>query len=484
MRLRLSLRLALLFALSGAVVAGGLVAHGVVNSRRQAYAQAERLGEVTLTALTALVQSEARQGRLNALGPSFEGLVRQAGIATIVVRDRRGRRLVGRSDDPRLTTREPAPGRLLSEVGDGIYDVEGPVDLGSRGKGVLQVGFRTTALERRLAEIGSQGVGAGVTAFLALTLLGWLVGMFAGERLERIVGRLEAMAADPERFRRLGGGEGTDEVSRLVAAFNRMGYTLKAETAERRRLEAEKRELSAMLVHDLKTPLTVIRSGITLLADLATKTDGKRANARTFELLEMSTARLQRMVEDVLQLAKLEESPGLQGAESVDLKALAKACAKDFELVAADRKQELHLKLSRSAVPSVHGDPALLRRVLDNLVHNAVEHTPAGGSITIAVKADAGAAVVEVSDSGPGVPPEAREHIFRKFFQKDYKRFVGNVGLGLALCEKVVARHGGSIGIGDAQPRGARFYFTLPGAPSNGNGSAPEGAAPDASTAP
>ena len=484
MRLRLSLRLAVVFALSGGLVAGGLVAHGVSASRREAYAQAERLGRVTVAALAALVESEARQGRLNRLGPSFENLLRESNIATVVVKDRRGRRLVGRSDDPALLAREPRLGRAPSEIDDGLYEVEGPVDLGPRGRGSLQVGFRTIALEGRLAEIASQAVGAGVTAFLAITLIAWLIGMFAGERLERLVGRLEAMAADPEKFRRLGGGEGSDEVSRLVAAFNRMGYTLKAETAERRRLEAEKRELSAMLVHDLKTPLTVIRSGITLLADIATKADGKRANARTFELLEMSTARLQRMVEDVLQLAKLEESPGLQGAEAVDMKVLAKSCAKDFELVTADRKQELALKLSRSAVPLVHGDPALLRRVLDNLVHNAVEHTPAGGAITIAVKPGEGGALVEVSDSGPGVPPEAREHIFRKFFQKDYKRFVGNVGLGLALCEKVVARHGGTIGIGDAEPRGARFYFTLPAAP-NGNGApSPAGSAPGASTAP
>ena len=67
-------------------------------------------------------------------------------------------------------------------------------------------------------------------------------------------------------------------------------------------------------------------------------------------------------------------------------------------------------------------------------------------------------------DAGPGVPPDAREHIFRKFFQKDVKRHVGNVGLGLALCEKVVLRHGGIIGIDDAKPKGARFYFTLPAA--------------------
>ena len=462
--MRLSYRLALVFAVSGGLVAGGLVLLGVRSSRHEAYAQTERLGGVTLTAVRAVVQSEARQGRLAQVGRSFTDLLRQAQIATIVVRDKKGKRLVGSSEDPKLIGREPKPGRRLAEVTDGIYDVEGPVDLGPRGKGVVQVGFRTGALEARLDEIGARGVQAGVTAFGAITLIAWLIGLFAGERLERLVGRLEAMASDPQNFRRLGGEDGGDEVSRLTTAFNRMGVSLRAETRRRRVLETEKHELAAMLVHDLKTPMTVIRSGITLLADFATKA-GKREHNRTFELLEMSTARLQRMVEDVLQLAKLEEMNGLQSAELVEMSALARACAKDFGLIVADRKQHLDLSLPDEAPPPVLGDPGLLRRVLDNLVHNAVEHTPKGGHIRIAVRREAAGVIVEVSDSGPGVPPEAREQLFLKFFQRDMKRHVGNVGLGLALCEKVVTRHGGAIGVGDAAEKGARFYFTLPVAP-------------------
>jgi len=463
--MRLSYRLALVFAVSGGLVAGGLVLLGVRSSRHEAYAQAEHLGGVTLTAVRAVVHSEARQGRLAAVGRSFTELLRQSQIATIVVRDRKGKRLVGSSEDPKLIGRVPKPWRRVAQVDDGIYDVEGPVDLGPRGKGVVQLGFRTDALEGRLDEIGARGVQAGVMAFLAITLVAWLIGLFAGERLERLVGRLEAIAADPQGFRRLGGDGGSDEVSRLIGAFNRLGVSLRAETRRRRTLEAEKQELAAMLVHDLKTPMTVIRAGITLLSDFASK-DGKREHNRTYELLEMSTARLQRMVEDVLQLAKLEEMSGLAYTEPVEVGSLARACAKDFGLIVADRKQTLDLSVPDAAFPSVLGDAALLRRVMDNLVHNAVEHTPSGGKITLHVRAEGANVLVEVSDSGPGVPLEAREQLFVKFFQRDMKRHVGNVGLGLALCDKVVSRHGGSIGIGDAIPKGARFYFSLPVAPA------------------
>ena len=465
--MRLSRRLALIFALFGAAIVGGLVTWHVRQSRREAYAQAERLGSVTLEAVRALVQAQAHQGRFIELGRNFADLVRQADVATIVVRDRKGRRLVGRSDDPGLLAREPRPGRPIADADDGLYDVEGPVDLGARGKGTVAGGFHTERLEARLREAAAAGVGAGVTSILALALSAWFIGMFAGERIERVVARIESLSADPEKFRPLrADGMGGAEVSRLASAFNRMGASLKGESGRRRQLEAEKRELSAMLVHDLKTPLTVIRSGISLLAEVAPKPGGKREHARTFELLEMSVLRLQRMVEDVLQIAKLEESAALQRLDVIDMKALASDCSRDFALVAADRRQRLELRLSPDPAPPVLGDPALLRRVLDNLVHNAVEHTPAGGVVAIGVRPEGAGVTVEVSDSGPGVPEEARADVFRKFFQKDVKRHVGNVGLGLALCEKVVRRHGGTIGIGDALPRGARFYFTLPGAPS------------------
>src|SRR5262249_46510104 len=145
----------------------------------------------------------------------------------------------------------------------------------------------------------------------------------------------------------------SDEVARLAAAFNRLGASLKEETLRRRELEREKQELSAMLVHDLKTPLTVIRSGITLLQEqLADDADGGEkaektaavrrkftgrapsgTHARTFQLLDMSTKRLQRMVEDVLQLARLEEVTGLRERVPVDVAAMVQACAKDFALV-------------------------------------------------------------------------------------------------------------------------------------------------------
>jgi signal transduction histidine kinase len=473
--MRLSHRLTLVFSLFGVAIAGGFLYTQLREVRGVAYERERHMGEAAASAVKALVEAQYRAGSPGRLGRSVDELVRQTDIAAISVFDTKGKRLFHRFDDQKLDGRRPHPGVPLEEVKDGLYDVERTVDLGGR-PGLLEIGIRTGPLERRLHEIGGRAVRSGVMAMLAIAIIAWLIGTWFGLRIEQIVPRVEALARDPLAFKPLRGAPHDDEVSRLAAAFNGLGASLRTETLRRRELEREKQDLAAMLVHDLKTPLTVIRSGIALLEDQLKDPEDAAAPAkprapgrapagtqeRTFQLLEMSTKRLQRMVEDVLQLARLEEVSGLREREPVDVGAMILACSRDFALVVADRKQRITVKLPKEPLPRVPGDGTLLRRVLDNLVHNAVEHTPTGGLVTLAAEARGGRVRLSVCDSGPGVPPEARADLFRKFFQKDLKRHVGNVGLGLAFCEKVVLRHDGAIGVEDAQPRGACFYFELP----------------------
>ncbi len=473
--MRLNWQSAILFSLVGIGLTAFLLGDYTRKIRSRAYAQAEHSASLTEKAVAAMVEAEAVQpGALSSRLPErLSRLVKQEGVAAIVVRNIRGRRLIARFDSKSLAKRRPHPDVPLQRVTDGIYDVSAPIKLGRLGRGEILLSLRVGQLQSELDAISSLAIKLGVTISLGVTMLAWILGLFFGMELQRLIPRIEDLARSPEDFRPIKVPEsGRDEISRLIRSVNSLGAGLKNEMSRRRDLEEEKQELSSMLVHDLKTPLTVIRSGLGLLAEqwdinhVVPPEKERRARnesprPRTFELLESSSERLLRMVEDILQLAKLEEIPGLAAAETVDLAAMARACAKDFQLVARRHSQAL-----KSELPSdpqiVRGDPFLLRRVFDNLIHNAVEHTPEGGQITIGVSRSNGEVRTSVSDTGPGIPPEAREAIFRKFYQADVKRYVGNVGLGLALCQKVIERHGGRIGVESAEPRGSIFYFSLP----------------------
>lgn len=502
--MRLSHRLTLVFSLFGAVLAGGFQYNHLRVARQELHSQMAALTETTLKAVRAVTQARAQEENFSGLGRNLRQIGRD-GLRVFVARYR-GRRLDRRWAEPVHSQKPPDIDLLPGGVKDGFYDIGTSFTMARGERWTVQMGFPTAELDARMRELGEDAVRSGVMAFLTITLAAWVMGTGLGSRLEILVPMVEGLPKDPEGFRPLRGASSADEYGRLVAAFNRLGEILKGETSRRRDLEREKQELSAMLVHDLKTPLTVIHSGISLLQDQLQQDvrslakapgrnparDPKRAsdserqaageeknskgdlvgrsrrrfdgsNRRTFELLRLSADRLHRMVEDVLQLARMEEVSGLRESVPVDLALVARACAKDFEIIAADREQNFSLKVPEKGGCTVQGDPGLLRRVLDNLVHNAVEHTPAGQSVAVEVKASEGGRVrVNVSDSGPGIPVEARPDIFRKFFQKDVKRHVGNVGLGLAFCEKAVLRHGGIIGVEDAEPKGARFFFSLP----------------------
>ncbi len=470
--MRLSLRYILWFAVILVGVASLLV-HLFGKFRLQACLQAQRSANLTARTIATFVEAESRRNRSRDLTQAFAGLVRQAGVAAIVVKNDRGRTIAFRADSKALARRKPHPGAPLQSAGDGIYDVQVPVSLGSLGRGTVLVSLRTQEFASELGASSDVAIEFGTAAVLSVVLLAWFLGEEYGLRLRLVTPHIEKIADDPLQFKPFRERGGADELSRLERAVNRMGTLLREDKLAIAKLETEKAELSAMLVHDLKTPLTVLRSGVDLLkeqwdanhvvpAGSERRGAGSHPRPRTFELMEQSSERLLRMVEDILQLAKLSELGDFPQLEKVDFAEMARGCAKDFGLVTRRRGQKLEVDIPEEPMPRISGDPTLLRRVLDNLLHNAVEHTPENGTIRIALSRENGNLRATISDSGPGIPEEARSDVFRKFYQKEVKRHVGNVGLGLALCQKVVEKHGGTIGVTGVVPRGACFYFLLP----------------------
>ena len=234
----------------------------------------------------------------------------------------------------------------------------------------------------------------------------------------------------------------------------------RAESFERlRALEKLRDNLVHMVIHDMRSPLGVLmgrldllrrRLGSAISPDVATQLRGAAEAA----------AGLNHMVDDLLDVSRLEEGKLPLDRTTCDLAQIAQGVATD--LLALDSQRRIEVEAPGS-VP-VPCDASIVRRILENLVSNGVKHTPAGSRLTIAIASGRDRVRVSVQDEGPGVPPEARVRIFEKFGTLEARkdRTYHSAGLGLAFCKLAVEAHGGSIGVEGPAEGGSRFWFELP----------------------
>jgi signal transduction histidine kinase len=278
-----------------------------------------------------------------------------------------------------------------------------------------------------------------ITAFLALVALAVAVGAYPVVRgLSR---RLERLKAGVEQF---GGDlgarvkvEGRDEVAALAQSFNRSAQRIEE-------LVAAHRLLLANCSHELRTPLARIAVAASLL--------GESADPKARESLKQDVEELDQLIEQILLASRLEALPTLEHREPVDLLALAAEEAARFDLGATGEPV------------TVAGDRLLLRRLIRNLLENARRYA-GNGPIEISVTPQAGRAILEVSDHGPGVPAAERRRIFEPFYRLAGGSETGRgSGLGLALVLDIARRHGGDAICLAAESGGSRFRIDLPAA--------------------
>ena len=275
-----------------------------------------------------------------------------------------------------------------------------------------------------------------------------------------------AVTAPIERLtaaaRRLGEGDlsaraglgGRGEVGDLGRAFDEMAGRLE-------RLVRAERELLADVSHELRTPLARIRVALELAAE------GDQARARRYLLVIASDlAELERMVDDVLTAARLDQAGGdlPLRREPVELAGLLDEAAARFRELRPSRVLE---QRSEGLPVRLEADPALLRRALDNLLDNAAKYSDPAAPVELSARGDGDAVVVEVRDHGIGIDPADRPRLFTPFFRTDRSRArgTGGVGLGLALVKRIVEAHGGTVEVESAPGQGTTFRLRLP-APS------------------
>ncbi len=254
-----------------------------------------------------------------------------------------------------------------------------------------------------------------------------------------------------------------DEVGELTAAFNEMAERLQNADGLRAELEQERRHLMMAISHDLRTPLSSLQAMVEALNDGVVK--GREETERYHRTMLQELQRLGWLVTDLFELAQIDGGGLRLQRQEVALHQLATEAVDAMRVRAQRKGVELSLRLDSDAVP-VSVDAARVSRVLLNLIENALNHTPTGGQIEVAVDLGRREAVVKVIDSGEGISEADLPRIWDPFYRGEKSRGrVGNgrgTGLGLAIAKGIVEAHGGSISAASEPGHGTEISMTFP----------------------
>ncbi len=322
----------------------------------------------------------------------------------------------------------------------------------SRPIGVLELDQ-----DYRSVDVGVGDARLSLALILALALLLLYVSLFP--ILRRVTRQLNA---HNERLHELA------EERRKLFEAERAART-EAESVQRllseqndrlRELDRLKDEFVSLVSHELRTPLTSIRGYVELLLD-----DGETLSAdqrRFLEIVDRNSSRLLELVGDLLFLAQIEAGKLAIEIGTVDLNRVVEECVETSSPAAGARAIELTARLA--PLPRIQGDQARLAQVLDNLVSNAIKFTPRGGRVEVRLSQENGSAVLEVEDSGLGIPEAEQAQLFERFFRSSTAtaQAIPGTGLGLTITKAIVDRHGGLIEVESAKDLGTTVRVRLP----------------------
>jgi two-component system OmpR family sensor kinase len=326
------------------------------------------------------------------------------------------------------------------------------------------VAFSLADLNSTVTRLEVADAAAGVIAIALLAGIGLPLVRMSLSPLAGIERTAAAIAAG-DLSRRIDHPPLDTEVGRLAEALNAMLGRIEAAYRAREEGEAYARESEERMrrfvadaSHELRTPLTAVRG----LAEFSLQQgDGASRTEllRLMALVQQESSRMGRLVEDLLMLAQFDEHPPLD-RHLVDLSSIAAEAVQAARLVQPGRR----IALLADEPVIVLADGGRIRQVIDNLVGNARQHTPAGSPVTVTVHGRAGQAELTVADNGPGLTAEQAARVFERFYRTDRarSRARGGTGLGLSIAATLTAAHGGTITVDTEAGHGAAFHIWLP----------------------
>jgi two-component system phosphate regulon sensor histidine kinase PhoR len=239
--------------------------------------------------------------------------------------------------------------------------------------------------------------------------------------------------------------------------------TILHDLTRERELSQMKSDFVSKASHELRTPLSSIRAYVEMLVD--GEASDEKSRQEFYRIMQNETDRLSRLIDNMLNISRIEAGIVQIERENVDIKALVARAASTLGPAAKEKSIALHQRLAGVDL-CVEGDADMLYQVVLNLVSNAVKYTPDGGRVTISADSDnlTRSVLVSVADTGLGIPPDALPKLFDKFFRvENYKRVAKGTGLGLSLCKHIVETvHHGQIGVESKLGMGSKFWFNVP----------------------
>jgi two-component system OmpR family sensor kinase len=252
--------------------------------------------------------------------------------------------------------------------------------------------------------------------------------------------------------RRLEIGKAAEELTTLAASFNELLSRLDQSFGSMRRFVQD-------ASHELRTPLAVIRSE----ADVALSHDRTTAEYKeSLAVIQEESRRLSRLVDDLLNLARADAGHAQLHVEQLYLNDLLSECCRSVQPLAAARNIELECRSGEDV--AVQGDEELLRRMMVNLLDNAIRYTPPGGRVSATIEAHGADVRIRVVDTGVGIAPDATGHVFERFYRADKvrNRQQGGFGLGLAIVKWIAESHHGAVDLTSQPGQGSTFTVRLP----------------------
>jgi signal transduction histidine kinase len=340
-----------------------------------------------------------------------------------------------------------------------------PISVDGRVIGYLYVVFASERAASVAAAVGSSySLQLGLLVAATIVAITFVIAALLFGRLTTPLRRLEQQMATWDRKTSgepLDDAEAqpeADEIRLLQRRFLNMAARIESQLHQLKAQDTQRRDLVASVSHDLRTPLAALRG---YLETALVKDDLPAATRRNYlEIAQRHAQQLERLIAALFELSKLESGAVTPAFEAFSLSELLQDVALRFRL----RVQQLGVDLVTRAdpqTPLAYGDVALIERMLENLLDNSLQHTPAGGRIELSLMPEEARLRVAVDDTGSGIDPQDLPHVFDRFFTGASRQQTGS-GLGLAIVRRIAELHGASIAL-KSEPRvGTRVEFTLP----------------------